>query len=111
MAPSVLILTQEFDPTADPVVAALAAREAQVSGVDLSYFPRTMTLTEEADRGLRVLATASGRWTSTGFLGCGTGARPRSTSARRWARPRRCSPATKPSKVSAGSCGPPGASG
>src|SRR5262245_61114580 len=55
MAPSVLILTQEFDPTADPVVAALAAREAQVTRVDLSYFPRTMTLTEEADRGRRVL--------------------------------------------------------
>lgn len=55
MTGSVLILTQEFDPTADPVVEALAGREARVTRVDLSYFPRTMTLTEDADRGRRVL--------------------------------------------------------
>jgi hypothetical protein len=55
MRSSVLILTQEFDLTADPVVEALAEREATVTRVDLSYFPRTMTLTDDADRGRRVL--------------------------------------------------------
>ena len=53
MTSSVLILTQEFDLTADPVVEALAEREARVTRVDLSYFPRTMTLTD--DGGRRVL--------------------------------------------------------
>lgn len=44
-APAVLILTQDFDPTVDPVVQALDARGAEVVRVDLSYFPRSMTLT------------------------------------------------------------------
>lgn len=44
-APRVLILTQEFDPTCDPVIETLAARGAEVVRVDLSYFPRRMTFT------------------------------------------------------------------
>jgi hypothetical protein len=44
-APTVLILTQDFDPTVDPVVHSLKAREARVVRVDLSYFPRTLTFT------------------------------------------------------------------
>jgi hypothetical protein len=44
-APTVLILTQDFDPTVDPVIHSLKAREARVVRVDLSYFPRTLTLT------------------------------------------------------------------
>lgn len=42
---SVLILTQEFDPTVDPVIRTLAARGARVDRVDLGYFPRRMTVT------------------------------------------------------------------
>lgn len=44
-APTVLILTQDFDPTVDPVIHGLKAREARVVRVDLSYFPRTLTFT------------------------------------------------------------------
>lgn len=44
-APTVLILTQDFDPTTDPVIHALKARDANVVRVDLSYFPRTLTFT------------------------------------------------------------------
>jgi glutathione synthase/RimK-type ligase-like ATP-grasp enzyme len=43
--PTVLVLTQDFDPTADPVVVALGERGAEVVRVDLSYFPQRMTLT------------------------------------------------------------------
>jgi len=43
--PTVLILTQEFDPTVDPVVRSLNARDANVVRVDLSYFPKTLTCT------------------------------------------------------------------
>jgi hypothetical protein len=43
--PSVLILTQNFDPTADPVVTRLRDRGARVVRVDLSYFPLRMTFT------------------------------------------------------------------
>ncbi|WP_433334467.1 MvdC/MvdD family ATP grasp protein [Spirillospora sp. CA-294931] len=44
-APRVLVLTQEFDPTVDPVVTTLAERGAEVVRADLSYFPRRMTVT------------------------------------------------------------------
>ncbi|GLZ16302.1 hypothetical protein Acsp04_65370 [Actinomadura sp. NBRC 104425] len=44
-APRVLILTQEFDPTVDPVIQTLSARGAEVVRVDLSYFPRRLTFT------------------------------------------------------------------
>ncbi len=44
-AATALILTQEFDPTVDPVVHSLKARGAQVVRVDLSYFPQRLTLT------------------------------------------------------------------
>lgn len=44
-APRVLILTQEFDLTVDPVIQCLTARGAEVTRVDLSYFPRRMTVT------------------------------------------------------------------
>ncbi|MEU5878621.1 MvdC/MvdD family ATP grasp protein [Spirillospora sp. NPDC047279] len=43
--PQVLILTQEFDPTSDPVITTLAERGARVARVDLSYFPRRLTVT------------------------------------------------------------------
>ncbi|MFI0445478.1 MvdC/MvdD family ATP grasp protein [Actinomadura sp. 6N118] len=43
--PCVLILTQEFDLTVDPVITALSERGARVVRVDLSYFPRRMQLT------------------------------------------------------------------
>jgi len=42
--PSVLILTQDFDPTVDPVVRSLAAKGADVVRLDLSYFPKTLTV-------------------------------------------------------------------
>lgn len=41
--PTVLILTQEFDPTVDPVVKTLGAKGARVVRVDLSYFPQTLS--------------------------------------------------------------------
>jgi len=44
-APAVLILTQDFDPTVDPVIGSLKEREAQVVRVDLSYFPQRLTFT------------------------------------------------------------------
>jgi hypothetical protein len=44
-APTVLILTQDFDPTVDPVINALRERAARVVRVDLSYFPGTLTFT------------------------------------------------------------------
>lgn len=43
--PTVLIVTQDFDPTVDPVVRSLAAKGAEVVRIDLSYFPQTMTVT------------------------------------------------------------------
>jgi len=43
--PSVLLLTQDFDPTVDPVVHALRERDAEVIRIDLSYFPQRMSLT------------------------------------------------------------------
>lgn len=44
-APTVLILTQEFDPTVDPVITTLNERGVRVARVDLSYFPRRLTVT------------------------------------------------------------------
>jgi glutathione synthase/RimK-type ligase-like ATP-grasp enzyme len=41
----VLILTQEFDPTVDPVITTLSERGVEVVRVDLSYFPRRLTFT------------------------------------------------------------------
>lgn len=43
--PTVLILTQEFDPTVDPVITTLTERGARVARIDLSYFPRRLTVT------------------------------------------------------------------
>ncbi|MGK5550393.1 MvdC/MvdD family ATP grasp protein [Actinomadura kijaniata] len=43
--PEVLILTQDFDPTADPVVRSLTAKGARVVRGDISDFPREITLT------------------------------------------------------------------
>ncbi|BCJ73174.1 ATP-grasp ribosomal peptide maturase [Catellatospora sp. IY07-71] len=70
--PRVLILTQEFDPTVDPVVHSLKARGAELVRVDLSYFPTTLTFTtsdfdgerrELLHRGRRVdLDSLSGVW-------------------------------------------------
>ncbi|HZN70455.1 MAG TPA: ATP-dependent carboxylate-amine ligase [Micromonosporaceae bacterium] len=42
---TVLILTQEFDSTVDPVVVSLRERGSNVVRVDLSYFPQTLTFT------------------------------------------------------------------
>lgn len=50
---TVLILAQEFDPTADAVVMALARRQAPVFRTDLAAFPRQLRL----DARLR-----TGRW-------------------------------------------------
>lgn len=44
-APTVLIVTQDFDPTADPVVLSLRERGAEVVRVDLSYFPQRLGVT------------------------------------------------------------------
>ena len=41
--PEVLILTQDFDPTVDPVVRSLTAKGARVFRVDTSYFPRRLS--------------------------------------------------------------------
>lgn len=43
--PTVLVLTQDFDPTADPVVVSLRERGAEIVRVDLSYFPQRLSLT------------------------------------------------------------------
>ncbi|SEG76977.1 Glutathione synthase/RimK-type ligase, ATP-grasp superfamily [Thermomonospora echinospora] len=43
--PTVLILTQEFDPTVDPVVRSLGEKGATVVRVDLSYFPQHLSFT------------------------------------------------------------------
>ncbi|MFB4315241.1 MvdC/MvdD family ATP grasp protein [Actinomadura sp. 21ATH] len=55
--PRVLILTQEFDPTVDPVITALSEQGTEVVRVDLSYFPRRLTFTTSdfGDGGRRVL--------------------------------------------------------
>lgn len=42
---AVLILTQDFDPTVDPVVHCLRAKDANIVRVDLSYFPQKMCVT------------------------------------------------------------------
>jgi glutathione synthase/RimK-type ligase-like ATP-grasp enzyme len=44
-APSVLTLTQDFDPTADAVIGVLQERGARVARLDLSYFPRRLVVT------------------------------------------------------------------
>jgi hypothetical protein len=44
-APCVLVLTQEFDPTVDPIITTLTERGAQVMRADLGHFPRRLTLT------------------------------------------------------------------
>ncbi len=44
-APTVLILTQDFDLTTDPVVVSLRERGAEIVRVDVSYFPQRLTLT------------------------------------------------------------------
>ena len=41
----VLILTQDFDPTVDPVIQTMTQRGAEVTRLDLSYFPRRLTVT------------------------------------------------------------------
>ncbi|MGI5414802.1 MvdC/MvdD family ATP grasp protein [Actinomadura luteofluorescens] len=41
----VLVLTQDFDPTVDPVVRSLTAKGARVVRVDTSYFPRSLSFT------------------------------------------------------------------
>ncbi|WP_018653832.1 MvdC/MvdD family ATP grasp protein [Actinomadura flavalba] len=41
----VLILTQDFDPTVDPVVRSLNAKGARVVRLDLSYFPHRLSFT------------------------------------------------------------------
>lgn len=43
--PTVLIVTQDFDPTADPVVVSLRERDAEIVRFDLSYFPQRLTVT------------------------------------------------------------------
>lgn len=55
MRPTVLIVTQEFDPTADPVVRRLAEAGADVVRVDLSYFPRRLSFTASDFGGERLL--------------------------------------------------------
>lgn len=51
----VLILTQEFDPTVDPVIRGLTARGAEVVRIDLSYFPGRLTVTaSDFDGGRRL---------------------------------------------------------
>ncbi|MGK5552461.1 MvdC/MvdD family ATP grasp protein [Actinomadura kijaniata] len=58
----VLILTQDFDPTVDPVVRSLDERGARVVRVDLSHFPRRLTLTaSDFDGGHRRLRHRDGR--------------------------------------------------
>lgn len=52
-APRVLVLTQEFDPTVDPVIIAMAERGAEVVRADLSYFPRRMAVTTSDFGGAR----------------------------------------------------------
>jgi hypothetical protein len=42
---TVLLLTQDFDPTVDPVVKSLKTKGADVVRVDVSYFPQKLTLT------------------------------------------------------------------
>jgi glutathione synthase/RimK-type ligase-like ATP-grasp enzyme len=60
-APRVLVLTQEFDPTVDPVVLAMAERGAEVVRADLSYFPRRMAVTSsDFDGARRVLRIHDG---------------------------------------------------
>ncbi|MGI5163076.1 MvdC/MvdD family ATP grasp protein [Spirillospora sp. CA-253888] len=51
----VLILTQDFDPTVDPVVRSLTAKGARVARVDTSYFPRDLTFTTSDFGGEREL--------------------------------------------------------
>lgn len=51
--PTVLILTQDFDPTVDPVVCSLRDRDANVVRVDLSYLPQRLTLTASGFGGSR----------------------------------------------------------
>ncbi|MEV0387573.1 MvdC/MvdD family ATP grasp protein [Nonomuraea sp. NPDC050643] len=46
--PVVLVLTQEFDVTADNVVAILNERDVTVFRYDTSYFPRNSTLTSKS---------------------------------------------------------------
>jgi hypothetical protein len=53
--PCVLILTQEFDPTVDPVIRTLSERGAEVVRVDLSYFPRRLSFTTSDFDGTRRL--------------------------------------------------------
>ncbi|MFC4009891.1 MvdC/MvdD family ATP grasp protein [Nonomuraea purpurea] len=44
-SPEVLILTQDFDPTVDPVVRSLKSKGARVVRVDTSYFPQKLSFT------------------------------------------------------------------
>ncbi|MGH9209821.1 MAG: MvdC/MvdD family ATP grasp protein [Acidimicrobiales bacterium] len=59
--PVVLILTQDFDPTVDPVVLSLKERDARVVRVDLSYFPQRLTITSSDFGGERRLLKHRGR--------------------------------------------------
>ncbi|ERR671914_490128 len=41
----VLIITQDFDPTVDPIVRSLAERDINTVRIDFSYFPETLSFT------------------------------------------------------------------
>ena len=83
MSGAVLILTQDFDPTVDPVVQSLNARGAEVVRVDLSYFPRQLTFTTSDFDGERRRLQHRGRDIDLDRCrACGTAARPPSTSTR-----------------------------
>jgi len=66
--PTVLILTQDFDPTVDPVVQRLGAKGARVVRVDLSYFPASLSLTSSDFNGGRQLLRHAGREVDLGDL-------------------------------------------
>jgi len=59
--PWVLIVTQDFDPTVDPVIQTLSDRGAGVVRVDLSYFPRRLTFTTSDFEGERRVLRHRGR--------------------------------------------------
>lgn len=66
--PGILILTQDFDPTVDPVVRSLTARGANVVRVDLSCFPQTLTFTTSDFDGERRRLLHRGREIDLGRL-------------------------------------------
>lgn len=66
--PDVLVLTQEYDPTADPVVTALNERGARVFRADTSYFPTRMSITSSDFRGGRSVLRYDDREVDLGAL-------------------------------------------